>query len=433
MNPIIRSENTTYIPENLTISRDITLPHMQKENLRGENEVPMGMVFEKGAMAEGMETLTHLRRCHGGGLRRAAPPSILAGDDGPRTGPNGAGNLMITHLKIDGLRGILHAEVNDMTPLVIFVGPNGCGKSTFLDALMIGVSDKPVNAIKQILDRQPTRHRGEWLVHRKQNSGPAFIHAVWQSGGGEAPCQRKTLISPREVNQTWVVSLQTEEDLLRPDVPGQPPLAHTSYVTEYKDGTFDAGTDWTHFPALPVKLLDMSLPDKGRLAHQFDTAGKYGRRREVDRTMHEVFGDHFVSCQLGFQGPDTVVKLEFDDGTIPAALSGEGMYALVRMAIEMAATPGGTILIEEPEAHQHPRNLELLAKMMWAAINRGIQIVITTHSLEMIDLLVLNAPGERLGDLTLYHVRTHKDLHHLTRISGPDVKERLEGLGEDLR
>ena len=41
---------------------------------------------------------------------------------------------MIESLEIKGLRGIRHGVLNGLSPLTILVGPNGCGKSTVLEA-----------------------------------------------------------------------------------------------------------------------------------------------------------------------------------------------------------------------------------------------------------------------------------------------------------
>ena len=43
---------------------------------------------------------------------------------------------MIRSVEIKNFRGIQDGKLEDLTPLVILVGPNGCGKSTILDALL---------------------------------------------------------------------------------------------------------------------------------------------------------------------------------------------------------------------------------------------------------------------------------------------------------
>ncbi len=47
---------------------------------------------------------------------------------------------MIRSVEIKGLRGIQEGKLDDFTPLVILVGTNGSGKSTVLDAMLIGAN-----------------------------------------------------------------------------------------------------------------------------------------------------------------------------------------------------------------------------------------------------------------------------------------------------
>lgn len=50
---------------------------------------------------------------------------------------------MIHTVEIRGLRGIREGTLNQLTPLVVLVGPNACGKSTVLEALFMGASNTP--------------------------------------------------------------------------------------------------------------------------------------------------------------------------------------------------------------------------------------------------------------------------------------------------
>ena len=60
---------------------------------------------------------------------------------------------MISSIEISRFRGIREGRLDDLTPLVVLVGPNGCGKSTVLDAMLIGASPKPQAAIKLVTER----------------------------------------------------------------------------------------------------------------------------------------------------------------------------------------------------------------------------------------------------------------------------------------
>ena len=44
--------------------------------------------------------------------------------------------------------------------------------------------------------------------------------------------------------------------------------------------------------------------------------------------------------------------------------------------------------MEEPEVHMHPGAIRQCARAILAAVRRGIQIVLSTHSLELIDALL---------------------------------------------
>jgi predicted ATPase len=71
---------------------------------------------------------------------------------------------VIRSVEIKGLRGIREGKLADLTPLVVLVGPNGAGKSTVLEALLIGASPTPVQAIGRAVQRHRGVDRGaRWL------------------------------------------------------------------------------------------------------------------------------------------------------------------------------------------------------------------------------------------------------------------------------
>ena len=61
---------------------------------------------------------------------------------------------MIRDLKIESLRGIKQADFVDFNQLNIFIGPNGCGKSTVLDAIKLAVTDNPAQALVDAVVRR---------------------------------------------------------------------------------------------------------------------------------------------------------------------------------------------------------------------------------------------------------------------------------------
>src|SRR5262245_64220493 len=64
---------------------------------------------------------------------------------------------MLKALKIEGLRGIASANLEDLAPLTILVGPNGSAKSTVLEAAGVACAGtNTVAAAKALMTR-------EWL------------------------------------------------------------------------------------------------------------------------------------------------------------------------------------------------------------------------------------------------------------------------------
>ena len=48
-------------------------------------------------------------------------------------------------------------------------------------------------------------------------------------------------------------------------------------------------------------------------------------------------------------------------------------------------------MLEEPEVHEHPAAMRQSARAILAAIRRDIQIILSTHSVELIDALLAEA------------------------------------------
>jgi predicted ATPase len=130
-----------------------------------------------------------------------------------------------------------------------------------------------------------------------------------------------------------------------------------------------------------------------------------------------------------------VLYLDFADRAVPVALVGDGISSLIRLSFEMITNPGGIVLMEEPEIHMHPGAIYQLARVIMATVRRDVQVVLTTHSLELIDGL-LSEISRKEGDiekLSVYRLGLQEGVLKSSHISGPDVAFSRGTIENDLR
>ena len=133
------------------------------------------------------------------------------------------------------------------------------------------------------------------------------------------------------------------------------------------------------------------------------------------------------------EGSEPVLYLVLEDRAVPVTLSGDGVHALVRIALELASRPNGVVLLEEPEVHQHPGAMRQTVRAIWAAVRRDIQVVLTTHSLEFIDILLAEATAGDIERISVYRLELEKGRLIAVRTPGSEVAFSRGEIEEDLR
>jgi predicted ATPase len=158
-----------------------------------------------------------------------------------------------------------------------------------------------------------------------------------------------------------------------------------------------------------------------------------GRKSEAVGVLDELLTD-FENVEILTEGDTPVVHVVFADHSVPAAVAGDGVHFLLRQSLELAARADGVVLIEEAEAHMHPAGICQSARVMFAAVRRGIQIVVSTYSLEFIDALLSEAKSdEHLRQLSVYGLSLKQGRLIADRTLGPDVAFARTEIADDLR
>ena len=107
-----------------------------------------------------------------------------------------------------------------------------------------------------------------------------------------------------------------------------------------------------------------------------------------DKSIVELYGalseiiPGFESLRLGVDAANqTISYVEYKDRSIPLSLAGDGVRMLVEQLLKLVPLKDGVALMEEPEVHKHPAAITQTAKAIFAAVRRGVQVILTLIAL----------------------------------------------------
>lgn len=349
---------------------------------------------------------------------------------------------MIESIEIHKLRGIQSGKLEGLTPLTVLVGPNSSGKSTILDALLIAAGNLPGDAVGRVVRRRAERDAdARWLLWRQGEDGDTTLTAKTPQGNGRDCTLSLQGLSPASVPLAKVLQSRNAErpftcieTLCRRDA-----TAATATTVFSADNLYESSQEPTPLPE-PLKLVPRAslLDMRGResftpLPTLYTNTVTQGHREHVLELIQEVIPGLRSMEILVTPRNEPVLHLVFRNGSVPVALAGDGIRTMLRLSLELATRPQGLVLIEEPEIHQHPRALHQSAKTLLASVRRGLQVVLSTHSLELIDALLLEATQEDLQRFSVYRLKLNEGELVSSRLSGDGLAFARAQIEEDLR
>ena len=336
---------------------------------------------------------------------------------------------MISSVEITRLRGIREGKLENLTPLVVLVGPNGCGKSTVLDALLIGAMRDNLEELARAVQRhQGVKYGARWLFWKTGSEGASQVTISTSDN-----VERQFTLTPTALGSEELLAIKIE--VKQPDQTDRPEGWKAS--PRFGRENTMVHDHWTG-PAPPVqfphvRLFEGHREDPKRPLHRlFADAVTQGGLEQAKAIITELAPD-VTDVPLASEVDDPLVFFSYAKRGVPAALAGDGLYSLLRLSLELATHPNGTVLLEEPEVHQHPGAVRQSVRAILAAVRRDIQVVITTHSLELIDSILAEATDEDIERLSLYRLELEDGRLISHQLPGSEVAFSRTEIEKDLR
>ena len=352
---------------------------------------------------------------------------------------------MISSVDIRGLRGIANGSASGLTRLVVLLGANGSGKSTVLDALMMGGSFHPGRAIGRAVMRRAAPHSSaRWLFYGSQTKASILVSSDASIGNVPRATElewhdqffARTFASTVIPSPIGAIAVSVSER------GGAGRRIADPMVVFGDDDQFEARetvNEKRMEPALRSLIRDVSLVDMRGVAVTPDLtdvlteAKQSGRAEAAVDLLRSVIPD-LVNLEILKLGQRFGVAMVSKTGAVPVAMSGDGVRSLARLALSLAAAADGLVLLEEPEVHQHPAAIKQSARAIVEATRRGVQVVLTTHSLDLVDALIAaSTTAEELAHLSVQRLRMVNANLQSTVFVGEEIARMRGELEMELR
>ncbi|MDD4889872.1 MAG: AAA family ATPase [Phycisphaerae bacterium] len=301
---------------------------------------------------------------------------------------------MIRSVEIENLRGIRKGKLSDLTPLVVLVGPNNSGKSTVLDAILIGTHRHPRTAVDFVTQRRRDFDNARGMLLRRS---------------GDEPVESATIGISTPVGDRHVTVRGANAEFTDVQPPGDLQAAPEVRMVDPVGAA----------PRTPLHILYTQASERGF--------------RSQAKSLVRALAPEIQDVEILSPANTPIVYLVFDDGARPEGTAGDGLRMLLRLSLELAAPAGSVELLEEPELHMHPAAMKQASRAIWAAVERGIQVIASTHSLDLIDSLLAEAKVEELDKLSFYRLQLKQGILSSNRMTGREAAAARSEIEADLR
>ena len=331
---------------------------------------------------------------------------------------------MITSVRIENFRGVREGGVDGLAPISVLVGPNNSGKSTALEAIAVGELAPRAHDIARLL----LRRGGSPLDALGRVVARGASHALITAGSDGAEQARRANLS---VGDNAYRAADARNEGLRD--PMETVTVNGMAVVVDANGRC-SGIYGDPGPKHAVRFVDVeAVRAVGALEDAYSTIDAAGQLPSVVKALARAMPG-LTDLRILKVGAEFLLHAFFASGPpVPTYLAGDGFKRFLEVAAAVVHLDKGVVLLEEPESFQHPRYLQELATLLHLAARAGTQIILSTHSLELIDLLLLAPEAEGLAYPTVHRMRLVDGTLRATTLERESAARARDELLEDLR
>jgi len=350
---------------------------------------------------------------------------------------------VIGRVLVRRFRGIREGLLEGLKQVTILIGRNGAGKSSVLEVLYLA------SACAAPRDEVRGVDKLDYIVNRRGGRGSwdGSRGFLWYMGETEAPIEVQIDVKGRTLR---FVAVDSPKGLTKPQYPVRL-VTEDGRLVELEAGyASGSAEDIRAGRGVPIGI-DGELAEVKRFLEGFLLVDGVLIRRPAavesyawPRLLVKRFDKHVVEMlreelepeaegltyapsgegyHLMLQTPRTAVRV--DD-------LGDGVRSALLAAMLVLAYRPTVLLVEEPELHMHPAGLYTYMKFLTRLAKEwGLQIIATTHSIELIQ--IAQALSRELGvELAVFYLEREDGVLRARSFTPEDV-EALRKLGIDVR
>ena len=302
-------------------------------------------------------------------------------------------DLHLPDLRIKGFRGINDLHISRLGWVTLLAGKNGAGKTTVLEAVRVYAARGRYTDLANVLwSREETPHvsdeDGDWgdPVPRWENlfhgriPTPKLPISIGPSKGDSVSIQ-PIISSGRTLATDELVPIQVEFQGFKRE--------YTSRDREWRMFRSLSVSDSDPPPAIQCESLGPGLPDSRQLAGFWDKVALTDDESRAVDALNLIYSDGvervaIVGDDVGAstrQGRRPFAKLRGEPRPVPLKSLGDGAVRLFSVALALANSKDGFLLIDEAEnGIHHSIQRDFWTMVLKAAHQNNVQVLATTHS-----------------------------------------------------